>query len=76
MYWGTIEESRGGKRILSFRGIQYAQQPVGKLRWKSPQTNLPEWKVVQFTLFFHELNSPYNAIQFMKYRYFYVHLSF
>ena len=46
MYWGTIEESRGGKRILSFRGIQYAQQPVGKLRWKSPQTNLPEWKVI------------------------------
>ena len=76
MYWGTIEESRGGKRILSFRGIQYAQQPVGKLRWKSPQTNLPEWKVVQFTLFFHELKSPYNATQSVEYRYAYVHLSF
>ena len=46
MYWGYIEESRGGKRILSFRGIPYAQSPVGRLRWKPPKTNLPEWKVI------------------------------
>ena len=46
MYWGYIEESRGGKRILTFRGIPYAQPPVGKLRWKPPKTNLPEWKVL------------------------------
>ena len=47
MYWGYIEESRGGKRILSFRGIPYAEPPVGKLRWKSPKTNLPAWKVIR-----------------------------
>ena len=45
MYWGYIEETRGGKRILSFRGIPYAQPPVGPLRWKPPRTNIPEWKV-------------------------------
>ena len=45
MYWGYIEETRGGKRILSFRGIPYAQPPVGPLRWKPPKTNIPEWKV-------------------------------
>ena len=32
-YWGTIEESRGGKRILAFRGIPYAKPPTGNFRY-------------------------------------------
>ena len=32
MLWGTVEESRGGKRILAFRGIKHVQPPVGELR--------------------------------------------
>jgi carboxylesterase type B len=35
-FWGTIEESRGQKRILAFRGIQYAKAPEGPLRFKPP----------------------------------------
>ena len=34
--WGTIEESRGGERILAFRGVKYAKSPVGPLRFKPP----------------------------------------
>ena len=43
MLWGTIEESRGGKRILAFRGIRYAAPPVGPLRFRAPRP-FPEWK--------------------------------
>merc|ERR1711936_708750 len=35
--WGTIEESRGGKRVLAFRGIRHLQPPVGELRWQPPR---------------------------------------
>ena len=36
MLWGTVEESRGSKRILAFRGIKYVKAPVGELRFKPP----------------------------------------
>ena len=36
MLWGTVEESRGGKRILAFRGIKHVQPPVGALRFQPP----------------------------------------
>ena len=42
MLWGTIEESRGGKRILAFRGVRYAQPPVGDLRFRPPRP-VPTW---------------------------------
>jgi len=35
-FWGTIEESRGGKRILAFRGIPYARPPIAELRFRPP----------------------------------------
>ena len=44
--WGTIEESRGGKRILAFRGIKYVQPPVGHLRWKPP-VPAPGWEGIK-----------------------------
>lgn len=37
MHWGTIEESRGGKRILAFRGVKHVQPPVGPLRFQAPK---------------------------------------
>ena len=36
MLWGTVEESRGGKRILAFRGIRHLLPPVGDRRFKPP----------------------------------------
>jgi len=42
MLWGTVEESRGGKRILAFRGIKHVQPPVGALRFQPPVMT-PAW---------------------------------
>jgi len=36
MLWGTVEESRGGKRILAFRGIRHVEPPVGQKRFRPP----------------------------------------
>ncbi|XP_023348100.1 venom carboxylesterase-6 [Eurytemora carolleeae] len=36
MLWGTVEESRGGKRILAFRGVQHVQPPTGSRRFRPP----------------------------------------
>ena len=47
MLWGTVEESRGRKRILAFRGIKYGQPPVGSLRWKSPIA-APAWEGIRY----------------------------
>lgn len=33
--------------VIEFRGIPYAQQPVGSLRWKAPQEPLPSDKVFE-----------------------------
>ena len=46
MLWGNIEESRSGKRILAFRGIQHVQPPVGPLRWRSPVPS-PAWEGIR-----------------------------
>ena len=43
MLWGTIEESRQGKRILAFRGIKHVQPPVGDLRLRPPRM-APAWE--------------------------------
>jgi hypothetical protein len=40
--WGTMEESRMGNRILAFRGIAFAQAPVGPLRYRPP-VPVPRW---------------------------------
>jgi len=44
--WGTIEESRGGKRVLAFRGIRHLQPPVGELRWQPPRFS-PKWEGIK-----------------------------
>ena len=46
MLWGTVEESRGGKRILAFRGIKHVQPPTGELRFKPP-VPAPKWDGIQ-----------------------------
>ena len=43
MLWGTIEESRAGKRILAFRGVKHVQPPVGDLRFRPPVFT-PRWE--------------------------------
>ena len=52
MLWGTVEESRGRKRILAFRGIKYGQPPVGSLRWKSPIA-APAWEGIRYGSILH-----------------------
>jgi len=34
--WGTVEESRNGKRILAFRGIRHLLAPTGDRRFRPP----------------------------------------
>merc|ERR1711983_112059 len=46
MLWGTIEESRSGKRILAFRGIKHVQAPTGKFRWRAPMP-APSWEGIK-----------------------------
>jgi len=41
--WGTVEESRSGKRVLAFRGIRHVQPPVGPLRFRPP-VFAPKWE--------------------------------
>ena len=43
MLWGTIEESRAGRRILAFRGVKHVQPPVGELRFRPPVFT-PRWE--------------------------------
>ncbi|RYD40790.1 MAG: carboxylesterase family protein, partial [Sphingomonadales bacterium] len=42
---GTLEGKTVGK-IREFKGIPFAQPPVGSLRWKAPQP-LPTWQGVR-----------------------------
>jgi len=46
MLWGTIEESRSGKRILAFRGIRHVQAPTGRFRWRAPMP-APSWEGIK-----------------------------
>jgi len=41
--WGTVEDSRSGKRVLAFRGIRHVQPPVGPLRFRPPVV-APKWE--------------------------------
>jgi len=41
--WGTVEDSRSGKRVLAFRGIKHVQPPIGKLRFRPPVI-APKWE--------------------------------
>ena len=36
LLWGTVEESRGGKRVLAFRGVRHLQPPTEERRWAAP----------------------------------------
>jgi len=41
--WGTVEESRGGKRILAFRGIRHVLPPTGERRFRPPVPATAKW---------------------------------
>ena len=43
---GTFVGKKNGS-VIEFRGIPFAQQPVGELRWKAPQEPLPSDKVFE-----------------------------
>jgi len=47
LLWGTLEESRGGKRILAFRGVRHLQPPTGDRRWAPPVPTEPWEGVVE-----------------------------
>ena len=47
LLWGTLEESRGGKRILAFRGVRHLQPPTGDRRWAPPVPTEPWDGVVE-----------------------------
>lgn len=40
---GTTLQSRGGRDYYSFRGIRYAEPPIGELRWKPPVPLTTGW---------------------------------
>ena len=46
LLWGTLEESRGGKRILAFRGVRHVSPPIGEHRWAPPVPSEP-WEGVR-----------------------------
>jgi len=48
MMWGTVEESRGGKRILAFRGIKHLEAPTGENRFRPP-VRTKRWDGIQET---------------------------
>ena len=43
---GTFVGEKTGD-VIAYRGVPYAQQPVGKLRWKAPLDPLPSKKVYE-----------------------------
>ncbi len=46
--YGRISGLRSDKTVYSFKGIPYAQPPVGNLRWREPQPPVP-WPEVKLT---------------------------
>lgn len=46
LLWGSLEESRGGKRILAFRGIRHVLPPTEERRWSAPVAQ-PAWEGVR-----------------------------
>ena len=45
-YRGYTKKSTGGRGFFSFRGIPYAQAPIGKLRFQMPQPVMPHLDIL------------------------------
>ena len=65
IFVGTYEDETG---VAVFRGIPYAEQPVGDLRWKAPQPAKPSTEIFDAVEFGPSALQPKNPVELTSLR--------